>query len=59
MNLKAIVSNLLDLDEIEAIERLKERRVYPETGKFYNLKLIKMKVHIIGEQLLMARKAND
>lgn len=59
MNLKAIVSNLLDLDEREAIKRLKERRVDPETGKFYNLKLIKMNDHIIGEQLLRARKAND
>lgn len=59
MNLKPTVSILLDLDEREALKRLKERRVDPETGKFYNLKLIKMQDHVIGEQLLKARKAND
>ena len=42
MNLKTTVAILLDLDEREAFKRLKERRVDPETGKFYNLKLIKM-----------------
>lgn len=42
MNLKASVTILLDLDEREAVKRLKERRVDPDSGKFYNLKLIKM-----------------
>jgi hypothetical protein len=59
MNLKATVSILLDLDKREAIKRLKERRVDPETGKSYNLKLIRMQDSAAGEQLLKARKAND
>ena len=59
MKLKSTVSILLDLDEREAVKRLRERRVDPETGKFYNQKLIKMQDQIIGEQLLKARKAND
>lgn len=59
MNLKSTVSILLDLEEREAVKRLKERRVDPETGNFYNLKLIKMQDPLIGEQLLKARKASD
>ena len=59
MRVRASATFLLKQDLKESIKRLRERRLDPQTGEYYNYKLIRCEDPHLGEVIKEAYRAKD
>ena len=59
MKVKPTATIILQQDEQESVSRLRERRLDPHTGKFYNYKLIKMNDPHLGDIIAEGLRSGD